>query len=339
MHDLNELPWDGKAVPEYDQDECYAGLPMEVCERLEQRALRIKMIMARDVVEVGGELTGAREEFRHNKQGGFETWVKNRTGLSLATAYNCLDVHEQFGNLVNFTKLDIARSAQYLLAAKSTPPSAREEALHRAEAGEKITTKLAKEIIEAQQRAEEAEQKARVEIQHAHDHLTEVEARAHQEITRLTQRIDELQQEMATLTQSKEEIREVEKEVIPPEVTARLEQLQSQVHTLTEQRNALSKRAEQLGADLSALLDVQEARREQLLSEARIRHQWREVTDAFHRQVVQLLGQFPSPLDTQVFEAEEWERLAQTEAVAQRMLGECRTLREAPQRVFVDADA
>lgn len=196
------------------QDACYRGLPDEVCERLEQRALRIQTILTRDVLELGQELAAVREEYRHNKHGGFEQWVKKKTVLSLSTAYNCLDVSKHFGNLVNFTRLDIAKSAQYVLAAESTPQEARVQAIQRAEAGEKITLTVAKELIEAQQaqrRAEEAARVARAEVQQAHEDLAQQEAHTRAEIANLTQQLTTREKDMVALSRPRVEVREVEK--------------------------------------------------------------------------------------------------------------------------------
>lgn len=310
--------------------EWYTGLPAETTLSLEQRAVTITTLANRALFEIGAELVAAREDYRHNKHGGFETWVEMRLNFSRRTAYNLIHRYETFATVQDIAHLEIALTAQYRLSAPSVPQEAREEAIHRAEAGENITEKLAKEIIEAQraqQQAEKAEQQARAEAQ-----------RAQQEIVNLTQRIDKLQGEIASFVQPEVEIREVEKEVLPPETAATLEKLQLQVRELTEQKKNLSTRVAQLSDEINTWQETHEAERERDLREARICQNWREVTSTFYKQVVKLLGQFPSPLDAQIFAADEWDRLYQMEELAQRFLVECRKLREGPQRIMVDSD-
>jgi hypothetical protein len=58
-----------------------------------------------------------------------------------------MQVHKKF-KTVNFTYLNIATSALYLLAADCTSQAARDEAVQRADAGEVITRAKAKEIVQ-----------------------------------------------------------------------------------------------------------------------------------------------------------------------------------------------
>jgi hypothetical protein len=335
------LPAGEENIPAIPQEECYAGLSAESIQSLEYIDTRIKAVTTQAAIEVGKLLADAREIYRHQKHGGFEGWITTKFGWERTKAYRLIWRYEQFGAVANLQQLDMVLSAQYHLSAPSVPQSARDEALQRAQAGEKITLSLAKEIIEAQQaqkRAEEAEQIAREEVQRTQQRLAEMEAQTREEMTSLTQRLVTLQEEMASLSTPVVEIREIEKAVVPPEVTAKLEYLQARIQEVTEQRDNLSRKAQQLGADLVALREATEAEREQEAQEARIRHQWHQVTDAFRQRLLQLLGQLPSPLDARVFEADDWDRLAQLEEGAQRLLMECRALRETPGRLIVDAE-
>lgn len=125
----------------------YAALDADIQISLRQRAERIRAYTKRYVLEVGKELVEARNELRHNKSGGFEGWVTLEFGWSRRTAYNFISVYESFGNCANFAQLEIADSALYLLAPASEV--ARNDAIERAEAGEKITYNIARDIIDA----------------------------------------------------------------------------------------------------------------------------------------------------------------------------------------------
>ena len=132
----------------------------------------------------------------------------------------------------------------------------------------------------------------------------------------------QLQEQIASLSSPTVEIREVEKHVVPPEVTAQLEQLQRQLRTLTQQRNALTQQVIKLGEEAK----VASTRRNEGDQDRRIRLNWYKVTAEFHANVVKLLAQWPSVLDTLAFEADDWTRLSQTKEIARRLLDECTAL-------------
>ncbi|HEU5383832.1 MAG TPA: DUF3102 domain-containing protein [Ktedonobacteraceae bacterium] len=341
MHDQTHQYSQQERLPEPEQEACYSGLPAETVRSLRQRVLKIRALVVQSVIEIGRELSEAKEEIRPYQDGGFKNWVETEIGITEQYAYALMNAYEHFGKTKIILVSHFVNTALLLLSAPSVPQVAREEALQLAEAGEKITVGRAKAIIEAQRaqkQAEEAEQRARTEAQAAQQHLREMKAASEESISRLTQRITALERERLALATPPVEIREVEKEVIPPEVTAQLDALQAHIQQLTEQRNALAKKAEELSADLETWREAREEDQERALREQRTRQHWRELTDAFSKQVVKFLGQFPSPLDTHVFGVDEWDRLAQVEQLTQRLLTECRALREAPQRIIIDAD-
>ncbi len=100
-----------------------------------------------NILGIGEKLTQVQELLRHDKKGGFRTWLEAEFGWNYRTGYNFIRVWEKFGNCENFSQLDIAISALYLLAALSTPESALKCALDLAKSGVRITHKKAKELI------------------------------------------------------------------------------------------------------------------------------------------------------------------------------------------------
>ena len=127
----------------------YQALDAETRIVLQQRAVDIKSLVRRsvsDVVEVGIKLAEVRDKLSHNKQGGFKGWLQTEFTWSYETALNYIRVSDWAANNVNFTELDIAPSALYLLAGPSIPNEARQEAIDRAESGERITHKKARVI-------------------------------------------------------------------------------------------------------------------------------------------------------------------------------------------------
>lgn len=330
------FPLKDDQVSEHERETCYAGLPEETIHSLEQRVQRIKGIAAQSMMEVGQELAAAKAEIEQGQGGGFQTWVKAKLGITEQYAYQLIAVYEQFAKLKGKLSLPLsfANTALRLLAAPSVPQEVREEALQLAEKGVNITAQQAKELIETKRAQIQAEEAAQL----AQRRLAEEQIRSQEEISRLTQRITGLQEEIAALSQPEVTIREVEKEVLPPEVVATLGKLQAKIQALTDQRNNLALKVQQLGTDLETLREAREAEREQELRAIQIRQHWQKAADTFRQNVLKLLGQFPAPLDTEVFESEDWERLAQVKAVAHRFLDECDHLTVETRLMIVDSE-
>lgn len=132
-------------VPTFD----YTALDLETRVVIQQRASEIKSLMRRatqDTLEIGGKFTEVRDLLRHNKAGGFDRWIETE-GWQRGTVYNLIHVYQAFGNIPNFGRLDLLLSALYILAAPSTPESAREEILRLAAEGQKFSLKETKDII------------------------------------------------------------------------------------------------------------------------------------------------------------------------------------------------
>lgn len=124
----------------------YGALDAETRVAVQERTAEIKALMKRaasDIIEIGQGLIEVKGRMPH---GSFRSWLDAEFDWSYELAVRFMRVAETF-NSVNFTDLRFAPSALYLLAAPSTPESAREEALQRAEAGESITHGLAREIV------------------------------------------------------------------------------------------------------------------------------------------------------------------------------------------------
>jgi hypothetical protein len=124
----------------------YAALDSETRIVVQQRTTEIKALMKRaasDIIEIGQKLIEVKSRLGHGRFGG---WLVAEFDWSDRTARQFMLVADRFKS-ANFSDLQIAPSALYLLAAPSTPESAREEAIARAEEGETITHGLARGII------------------------------------------------------------------------------------------------------------------------------------------------------------------------------------------------
>ncbi|MDJ0574252.1 MAG: DUF3102 domain-containing protein [Xenococcaceae cyanobacterium MO_234.B1] len=124
----------------------YEILDPETQITVKQKTSEIKGLIrqtAQEIVEVGQKLAEVKRQLKH---GQFRSWLKSEFNWSISSATKFMQVSEQFKN-VNFTHFNFATSALYVLAAPSTPESARKHALEIASQGENITYSLAKLIV------------------------------------------------------------------------------------------------------------------------------------------------------------------------------------------------
>jgi uncharacterized protein YecE (DUF72 family) len=122
----------------------YDLLEAKVAEKVRTSADRIRERVKKtveDIIDVGNDLLAVKEALPH---GQFGPWLKA----------------ERFKS-AKFADLPIQPSAAYLLAAPAVPDEARQVAVEKAEAGEEITTAVAKEIVaEAKKKRRPRRQKA-----------------------------------------------------------------------------------------------------------------------------------------------------------------------------------
>ena len=126
----------------------YDLLETKVAQEIRTSADRIREKVKKaleDIIEVGNDLVAVKEALPH---GQFGPWLRAEFGWTERTAQNLMSVAERFGsNPKLISDLTIQPTAAYLLAAPSVPDEARQVAIEKAEAGEEITTAVAKEIL------------------------------------------------------------------------------------------------------------------------------------------------------------------------------------------------
>ena len=124
----------------------YTSLDIETRVVVQQRTEEIKTLMrrtAQDIIDIGTKLIEVKERLGHGNFGG---WLESEFGWTDKTARRFMSVADRF-KMDNLSDLNIGASALYLLAAPSTPESARIETIDRAQNGEPITHKVAKQIV------------------------------------------------------------------------------------------------------------------------------------------------------------------------------------------------
>lgn len=129
-----------------NQSFSYVELDEEVRSLVEQHTCAIKSLMRRttqDMIDIGWKLIEIKNTLGHGK---FNSWLRSEIDLGEWTARKLMELSRKFKS-VNFTDLEIAPSALYLIASKKAPESAVDEILNRARQGERITHSTAKEIV------------------------------------------------------------------------------------------------------------------------------------------------------------------------------------------------
>src|SRR5262249_3541250 len=139
----------------------YSPLEPQTAKQVQDTAERIREKVKKtveDIIEVGNDLLAVKEALPH---GQFGPWLKAEFGWGERMAQNFMSVAERFGTKTEIiADLTIQPTAAYLLAAPTVPDEARQLALERAEAGEKITTFVAKEIVAETKKKRPRRQKA-----------------------------------------------------------------------------------------------------------------------------------------------------------------------------------
>ncbi len=98
---------------------------------------------AESLIAIGRELAVVRDALK--EEGKWLIWLEKEFQWSMTMAYSAMRIAE---NYKDYRKLDYAPSALRLLAAPSTPESARVEANDRVESGEHVGLRAAEEIVE-----------------------------------------------------------------------------------------------------------------------------------------------------------------------------------------------
>jgi hypothetical protein len=131
------LPPPPRSRPEIAQAE-----PQEAAPEIHLRGQRITA----DIIAIGQDLI----EVRTKLKGGFVAWVTHEfQGWSERTAYNFIQAAEAFGEVATVANGSVTLDARalYLLAAPKVPAAVRQNAIDRAEDGERITRAEAERMI------------------------------------------------------------------------------------------------------------------------------------------------------------------------------------------------
>ena len=123
----------------------YSTLGDDLREEVQRHARSIKLRAKRtvhDTVQIGNSLLRVKERLPH---GQFLSWLETELNLGEDSAGRFMQIAKKYSGSPALERY--TTSALYLLAAPSTPESARADAQARAEAGEQVSTVAAREIV------------------------------------------------------------------------------------------------------------------------------------------------------------------------------------------------
>jgi phage N-6-adenine-methyltransferase len=146
---------------QHNEKDLYAKLDLETRIVVRQRAGEIKALMqrtAQELVEIGQKLVEVKARLGH---GLFGAWLQAEFEWSERTAQRYMSVAQAFkSDPAELRAVSVLANAEakalYLLAAPSTPESVREEAVRRAETGERLTYSAARGIVKEHKRLDNA---------------------------------------------------------------------------------------------------------------------------------------------------------------------------------------
>jgi hypothetical protein len=142
----------------FDYSVLEPGIAGSVLATVARIRRRLKKMLLEDVVAIGKEILVVRETLPH---GEFTPWLKMEFGWAVRHARNFLAVARRFAKTEINSPLPLKPTVAYLLARPSTPDEAFQEAIARAEAGERITMAMAREIVDRLRKPGHQRKKAR----------------------------------------------------------------------------------------------------------------------------------------------------------------------------------
>lgn len=314
---------------------------------------------AEDIVTIGDNLLAVKEKLPH---GLFGKWITSEFQMSHDRANVFMNISKRLGTKLRGPRnFDLGIEVLKELASPFVPDSYADQVISGQITPTLEDIKQAK--IEARL-AKEAAKRAEANALAAQQQLFNVKDASQSEIDALSRQMEALKQEMETLSTPEVEIREVTKEVLPLSVKNNLETLQQQIDKLsadleTEKKAippAVQKKLDNLQKQADKLKQQEEANtyqqqridklteelnaaiRDGVASEndERIRQEWRLNLSEGRSCLARILGNWPTPLDKQSFEADDWALLDHFKQTLHRVLEECNNLHYNGDEMIID---
>lgn len=235
MTEIIETNFDYHVIPEADRD------------FLRGKEQAIKQRTAQTIIENGRDLLEAKARVGH---GHFLKWVEGCFPWGQAMAYRMIQVAEKFKSY-QIDNFDIQTSALYLLAAPSTPESARTEAIEKTESGETITHKDAKELVEAHKRIADLEKaltdaKSTLPDKDIEQKIKNLEALLRDEKLRSGDSLKAIMQERKDMAEKIKHLKDQQAKAIESGVKAEIEKMDKLISDKQSLADSIEKRVNEL---------------------------------------------------------------------------------------------
>jgi hypothetical protein len=289
---------------------------------------------AEDIIAIGQDLIAVKGRLEH---GEFLPWIRSEFEMNYKSAERFIDVANKFGEHSKLDNLsNLSASVLYLLAAPSTPETIVQEVLSgdiKATEDQSLLEAV-KEAKRAAVDAVKAKRKAEQEAALAQQQLSifqEHSQLSQDKISGLTKQIKDLQHQLEIIA-TPEKV-----EVTPQSVLDTIEAMKAQITKLIEHKQLLLEETKKFSEELKAERAANEAVRNQERYEAQVKDKWRKATEALYQSLKQFIGQMPSSIDLQIFDAEEWARHAQIEDAIKDFMEIFLKMKEAKYSQIVDS--
>ncbi len=310
----------------------YAALAPETAIELRMAAERIRLRMKRaaeDIIAIGQELIAAKGRLPH---GQFLAWLATEFEMSGPTALRFMQVAERFSDK-NVILTNLSPSILYLLAAPSTP----ESIIGQVASGEvDRTTAAVKEAIAAAKAEAEAARHETAQWQRQAREYEQVAEDTQSRVNALTHSIRALQEELTEKDRMLTQVKEIE--VVPSkDQEARIALLESQRKDLANRLAESQHQQEKLAAHARDLESIAAGKRDQSWEEeqgGRILARWITTSTESIGALRKIVGQLPSAVDCQHFDAEAWQRWEEMFGLVRQAASALESLR---QPLMIDA--
>lgn len=276
----------------------------------------------------------------------FMKWVHDCYGLSEPLARRKMNRAQYWGDFTVPGTVIIQDHAIDTLSTKRVPESARQEAKALLTAGISIDEETAKELRDKHKALEQTKQE--LEAKQKELDLFKENAKFRErnreqmhvsQILAFKESEDNLKKEKDEIEKSLKILRDkTANGTVSPEVKKQLEKLETDLDERTKQRDNLAALRERLSKELDEQRDANKARHEQEMYEHRINDRVKKVTEEWGKYSVTLLGQLPSPIESQVVTGSNWALIDHATDMAHRIIDAVAQLKSSQAHNFLDSE-
>lgn len=291
--------------------------------------------------KIGVNLLVMQDQHANHKDGDFADFamqefdIRNRQSL-----YDYVHVAENLGKYIVNGRLQYSWEVMRLLGQTSMPSVIVEQVIEGTiEANPKAIKEAKQALLDTTQKLEATQR----ELEDLKDHSKTRERNREQihvsQILAFKESEDKLKLERDEASQKLKTLQEqTANGLMSPETKKRIDDLQAEIDERTKQRDNLALLREKLSKELDEQRDANKARHEQEMYEHRINDRVKKITEEWGKCSVTLLGQLPSPIESQVVTGSNWALIDHAVDMAQRIIDTIAQIKTAKTSAFLDSE-